>query len=181
MNTRRRGRGAWIAVAATVAAIVAAVTGGALVGGPAPPVQIGWADLRAAGGPECVAWHQLSQSPKICAGVPTDMGYHRCAAATVSFNTEVEITGYAHPVAMDFDGVRRFLLMPALAPCRHAPPPMGNQIILVDYPPGIDMSVDPVRLTGHLVTELSLHGLIQVRYRMTATSAVRASHSEVRD
>ena len=74
-----------------------------------------------------------------------------------------------------------FLLMPALVPCKHPPPPMANQIILVEYPPGLDMSFDPFFVTGTLTPEVSLEIGIQAQYRMQAREVSSATHPDVRN
>jgi hypothetical protein len=147
----------------------------------AEPRLIGWSDLRPAGDFECAVWHELSRSLEICEGVPQDPGYRQCASRTNPVEGAVTIAGYAHPVEIEFEGVRRFLLMPALVPCRHPPPPMANQIILVEYPPGLDMSFDPFFVTGTLTAEVSLEVGIQAHYRMQATAVSPATHPDVTD
>ena len=147
----------------------------------AEPRLIRWSDLRPAGDFDCAIWHELSRSLEICEGVPQDPGYRQCESRTNLIEGEVTIAGYAHPVEIEFEGVKRFLLMPALVPCRHSPPPMANQIILVDYPPGLDMSFDPFFVTGTLTPEVSLEIGIQANYRMQATGVSAATHPDVRD
>ena len=160
-----------------LAAMLVAVPDGAA----AEPRLIGWSDLRPGGDFDCAVWHELSRSLEVCEGVPQDPGYRQCEAQTNEIEGEVTIAGYAHPVELEFEGVKRFLLMPALVPCKHPPPPMANQIILVDYPPGLDMSFDPFFVTGTLTPEVSLEIGIQAQYRLQATAASPATHPDVLD
>lgn len=169
MTLRRPAR---VAAAVLAAGIAPGIASG-------DPRQIDWTDLRPVADADCDRWYQLSQSLDICAGVPVDTGYHRCAARTVQLDGPVRIAGYAHPVRMEFRGVQTFMLAPAAAACPHPPAPMANQLILVDYPPGTDMSFDPVFVTGRLEPELSLHGMMQIRYRMTATRVEPAAIPDV--
>ncbi|MDD1825903.1 DUF3299 domain-containing protein [Photobacterium sp. ZSDE20] len=75
-------------------------------------------------------------------------------------NTEVvgskhRIPGYITPIEMDGTKVTKFFLVPSAGACIHTPPPPANQLVLIDYPQGIELVslMTPVwvegELTGH--------------------------------
>lgn len=65
--------------------------------------------------------------------------------------SRVSITGYAHPMEVEFRAVQDFLLTPPLrGDCRHPSPPLPDQVIRVSFTQGIDISFDPVWVTGTL-------------------------------
>ncbi|MCW4440398.1 DUF3299 domain-containing protein [Vibrio splendidus] len=75
-------------------------------------------------------------------------------------NTEVvgskhRIPGYITPIEMDGTKVTKFFLVPSAGACIHTPPPPANQLVLIDYPQGIELVslMTPVwvegQLTGH--------------------------------
>lgn len=146
----------------------------------AEPDNIVWRDLRPLGDDVCERAYQQSQSLEICSQPPTDVSYHRCGAQTVNLaGRQVRIAGYARPLAMEFKGVTEFLLTPPLTPCKHPPAPMANQIIRVNSDVPVDMSFDPIFVTGEIVPELSLDGLTQIRYRMRVTRVEPATIPDV--
>lgn len=159
----------------------AAVAAVLLVAGPlsAEPRTIGFADLRASDDPDCEDWHAYSRTIEMCRGVPTDPEFHHCAAQTRRIEGTVRIVGYAHPVEFEFKDVRRFILVPGLLDCPHPPAPMSNQIILVESETGIDMSFDPVRVTGRIEPAYVLGAGTQIRYRMVAERIDPATKPEV--
>ncbi len=147
--------------------------------GRAEPPLISWADLRDVSDPVCEEWYEFSRSVAFCDGAPMETAYHACAARTVTLGKPVRIAGYAHPTDMKFDGVTEFMLSPSFLPCTHTPPPMGNQLILVEYPEGAKISFDPVFVTGTIEPELALIEMMQIRYRMTATRVEPATLPDV--
>ncbi len=75
-------------------------------------------------------------------------------------NTEVvgskhRIPGYITPIEMDGTKVTKFFLVPSAGACIHTPPPPANQLVLIDFPEGIELVslMTPVwvegQLTGH--------------------------------
>ncbi len=80
---------------------------------------------------------------------------------------------------MQFRDVTEFLLTPALVACRHPPAPMANQISRVISDVGVDMSFDPVIVTGVVEAALTLDGLTGIRYRMRATQVTSGVHPDV--
>ena len=75
-------------------------------------------------------------------------------------NTEVvgskhRIPGYITPIEMDGTKVTKFFLVPSAGACIHTPPPPANQLVLIDFPEGIELVslMTPVwvegLLTGH--------------------------------
>ncbi len=65
------------------------------------------------------------------------------------------IPGYITPIEMDGTKVTKFFLVPSAGACIHTPPPPANQLVLIDYPQGIELVslMTPVwvegELTGH--------------------------------
>lgn len=147
----------------------------------ADPVTIGWPELRPADGGQCDAAHVLMQMEKVCLQPADPMVVLRCGTQTVDLTKEpVRIAGYVHPLDMTFKGLTEFILMPPLAPCRHPPAPMANQIIRVSSAVPIDVSFDPVFVTGVIRAELNVDGLTPIRYRMNVTKVEPALIPDVR-
>ncbi|PMO37280.1 hypothetical protein BCT10_06405 [Vibrio splendidus] len=72
-------------------------------------------------------------------------------------NTEVvgskhRIPGYITPIEMDGTKVTKFFLVPSAGACIHTPPPPANQLVLIDYPQGIELVslMTPVWVEGQL-------------------------------
>ena len=65
------------------------------------------------------------------------------------------IPGYITPIEMDGTKVTKFFLVPSAGACIHTPPPPANQLVLIDFPEGIELVslMTPVwvegQLTGH--------------------------------
>lgn len=79
------------------------------------------------------------------------------AQSRVALNQEllgqnIEIPGYALPLAFDGVKVTEFLLVPYAGACIHTPPPPSNQIIHIKSPDGFAMRglFDPVVVKGEL-------------------------------
>ena len=73
-------------------------------------------------------------------------------------NTEVvgskhRIPGYITPIEMDGTKVTKFFLVPSAGACIHTPPPPANQLVLIDYPQGIELVslMTPVWVEGELI------------------------------
>ncbi len=91
---------------------------------------------------------------------------------------DVRIPGYVLP--LDFDGqkVTSFLLVPYAGACIHTPPPPANQMVLVSYPDGIEVSglFTPVWIEGKMNAEYSVQDVglsdgesrVEVGYGMSA-------------
>ncbi|PMG25810.1 DUF3299 domain-containing protein [Vibrio splendidus] len=72
-------------------------------------------------------------------------------------NTEVvgskhRIPGYITPIEMDGTKVTKFFLVPSAGACIHTSPPPANQLVLIDYPQGIELVslMTPVWVEGQL-------------------------------
>jgi hypothetical protein len=83
----------------------------------------------------------------------------------------VRIPGYIVPLA--FDDRRRtieFFLVPYFGACLHLPPPPPNQIIYVNYEPGIEIDrlYEPYWVEGVLLTSEVSHAVGDSAYRITA-------------
>lgn len=72
-------------------------------------------------------------------------------------NKTHRVPGYITPI--DFNGMKvtKFLFVPTAGACVHTPPPPANQMILVDYPQGIEMESmsTPMWIEGKIVTHNS--------------------------
>lgn len=70
-------------------------------------------------------------------------------------NKEHRIPGFITPVEMEGTKVTKFFLVPTAGACIHTPPPPPNQIVLVEYPQGIELVSlqTPVWVEGELVNQ----------------------------
>lgn len=86
-------------------------------------------------------------------------------------NTRIRIPGFIVPLAFD-DRQRtiEFFLVPYFGACLHLPPPPPNQIIYVNYEPGIEMVsiYDPFWVEGELTARPMSNDLADAAYRLTA-------------
>lgn len=66
--------------------------------------------------------------------------------------------------------VTQFFLVPYFGACIHLPPPPPNQIVLVDYPRGLDLAdiYQPFWISGEMETTVTENELATAAYRMTA-------------
>ena len=88
------------------------------------------------------------------------------------------ITGYMVPLAFTpgSNGTRisQFLLAPFIGACIHVPPPPSNQLVLGDFPDGIEVSlriwVDPVVAIGRMSAKTMEIDLAKVGYQMAVES-----------
>lgn len=60
--------------------------------------------------------------------------------------------GFVTPIEFDGDKVVQFFLVPTPGACVHTPPPAPNQLVLVDYPEGLELDsiITPFWVTGVL-------------------------------
>jgi len=67
------------------------------------------------------------------------------------------VPGYITPVDFEGQKVTKFIFVPTAGACIHTPPPPANQMILVNYPQGIEVDSlsTPMWIEGKLVTESS--------------------------
>ncbi|GEM80657.1 DUF3299 domain-containing protein [Vibrio superstes] len=67
-------------------------------------------------------------------------------------NKKHKIPGFITPLEMEGTLVTKFFLVPTAGACIHTPPPPPNQIILVDYPQGIELVslATPIWVEGEL-------------------------------
>ncbi|ANO32845.1 hypothetical protein BCT04_02200 [Vibrio breoganii] len=74
---------------------------------------------------------------------------------TELLNKAHRIPGFITPVEMEGTKVTKFFLVPTAGACIHTPPPPPNQIVLVEYPEGIELVSlqTPVWVEGELFNE----------------------------
>lgn len=152
----------------------------------ADPVTLSWADLRANRPASCAAFldNYLNQ-PKCAqqAGSARLLSrrYEACAPGTEGLDgVAVRIAGYAHPLEFEFRDVKTFLLIPPLRQdCNHPPPPLPDQVIAVDFPDGLDVSADPVWVTGVLRLQQSKTHLATTAYTLQARAVTPANIPDV--
>ncbi|MBW3697752.1 DUF3299 domain-containing protein [Vibrio sp. T187] len=67
------------------------------------------------------------------------------------------VPGYITPVDFDGSKVTKFLFVPTAGACIHTPPPPANQMILVNYPQGIEVESlsTPMWIEGKLTSKRS--------------------------
>jgi len=166
-----------------VALLLSALVPGAVA---AEPVTLSWADLRANRPASCAAFldNYLNQ-PKCAqqAGSARLLSrrYEACAPGTEDLDgRSVRIAGYAHPLEFEFRDVKTFLLIPPLRQdCNHPPPPLPDQVIAVDFPDGLDVSADPVWVTGVLRLKQSKTHLATTAYTLQAKTVTPANIPDV--
>ena len=119
------------------------------------PRTIGWADLRPAASKKCAGIVKRLRRPQGCGNPAGEMLVFRgmlhlgCGLDTAKLERDpIRIAGYVHPLEFEFRDVRRFFLTPPATYCPHSPPPTPNQLILVESDAGINVSADPVFVTG---------------------------------
>ncbi len=74
---------------------------------------------------------------------------------TTLVGKEYRIPGFITPIEFDGDRVVQFFLVPTAGACIHTPPPAPNQLVLVDYPQGLELPsiLTPFWVTGVLQSE----------------------------
>lgn len=65
------------------------------------------------------------------------------------------IPGFITPIEMTGTTVTKFFLVPSAGACIHTPPPPANQIVLVEYPQGVELTSleAPVWVEGRLFSQ----------------------------
>ena len=92
-----------------------------------------------------------------------------CGLPTTNIEgSRIRIAGYVHPLEFGFSKVKSFLLAPPLGPCRHPSPPPANQLILVHYQDGHNVTADPIFVSGVIEVETVNNGIAVSRWRLTA-------------
>lgn len=84
-------------------------------------------------------------------------------------NQAVRIPGFIVPLEFDEDQVvTQFFLVPYFGACIHVPPPPPNQIILVNYPKGLELThlYDPFWIRGVLSTTLTENSMAVSAYSL---------------
>lgn len=82
----------------------------------------------------------------------------------------IKIPGFVVPVEGVDQTVYKFFLVPYFGACIHVPPPPSNQIIYVNYEPGVKLEslYDAVWITGKISTETFNHEMASSGYTMEA-------------
>ncbi len=92
----------------------------------------------------------------------------------------VRIAGYAHPLEFEFKDVKSFLLIPPLSQtCRHPTVPLPDQVISVKYPEGVDITADPVWVTGRIFIRQTQSELAPSIYWIEASEVIAANIPDV--
>lgn len=84
---------------------------------------------------------------------------------------QIRLSGYPVPLENDARGhSTRFFLVPYPGACIHVPPPPPNQIVLVQYPPGIllDDIYTPLQVEGTLAIQPVRNSLADAAYVLQA-------------
>jgi hypothetical protein len=83
---------------------------------------------------------------------------------------EVKIPGFVVPIEGENQTIYSFFLVPYFGACIHTPPPPSNQIIMVNYEPGvkIDSLYDAVWVSGKLTTKTFANDLATSGYALEA-------------
>lgn len=160
----------------------------ALLGSPslAEPLQVSWTDLQEGRPQSCSAVLETYLSNPNCTGKDmSDRMLSLQLAECTPGNTDLDgitirIAGYAHPVEFEFRNVQRFLLIPPMdQDCRHPLPPLPDQVITVEYAEGIDITADPVWITGRLQIRPSGNEIAPSAYRIKAVNVTTATIPDV--
>ena len=96
-------------------------------------------------------------------------------------NSQRKVPGYITPIEMEGTKVIKFFLVPAAGACIHTPPPPPNQLVLVDYPEGIELVSlsTPVWVSGHLYAEESIENVSYADGASNVESVYTLTASEV--
>lgn len=148
--------------------------------------DIDWADLREGRPVSCTAFLSPLEDTSDCVrqSLVAKLAASKievCTPGNPSLNgVEVRIAGYAHPLEFEFKSVQEFLLTPPLrSDCRHPSPPLPDQVIMVHFPEGIDISFDPVWVDGTLSLDRSEDDNAPASYRLEAKTVVPATLLDV--
>ncbi|NQX89485.1 MAG: DUF3299 domain-containing protein [Halioglobus sp.] len=105
---------------------------------------------------------QISSEVKNTIAAASDDRYQQALVSTrvknALDNRVVRIPGFIVPLEFSDDqNVTQFFLVPYFGACLHVPPPPPNQIILVNYPQGLQLGAlyDPFWITGKLSTTIT--------------------------
>ncbi len=85
---------------------------------------------------------------------------------------EIRLPGFIVPLAFnDEQMTTQFFLVPFFGACIHVPPPPPNQIILVNYPKGVELNpfevlYTPFWISGNLKTSMTKNNLATSAYAM---------------
>ncbi|WP_261817053.1 DUF3299 domain-containing protein [Vibrio gallicus] len=95
-------------------------------------------------------------------------------------NAKRKIPGFITPIEMKGTKVTKFFLVPTAGACIHTPPPPANQLVLIEYPEGIELIslTTPVWVQGELTGQQSTQDVdysdgsanVESVYAMTADS-----------
>ncbi len=82
----------------------------------------------------------------------------------------IKLPGFVVPLEGDGETVSSFFLVPYFGACIHVPPPPSNQIVYVNYEPGVKVSnlYDAIWVTGKLTISTKTHELGTAGYALEA-------------
>lgn len=80
----------------------------------------------------------------------------------------IKLPGFVVPLEGDGEMVFSFFLVPYFGACIHVPPPPSNQIVYVEYEPGIKVSnlYDAISVTGQLKISTTTHEMGTAGYAL---------------
>ncbi|CTQ52473.1 hypothetical protein LP7551_00991 [Roseibium album] len=152
----------------------------------AEPLTVSWAELRTNRPETCVVFLDTYEnystcSPQTASARLFSKKYDACTPGTKNLDGQtVRIAGYAHPLEFEFRDVKSFLLIPPLRQdCRHPPPPLPDQVIAVEFSKGMNVTADPVWVTGVLRLVRSKTHIVTTAYTLEATAVVPATIPDV--
>lgn len=152
----------------------------------AEPLKVSWVDLRSNRPASCAALLDNYQTQPQCRQQAASARllssrYRACTPGAEALDGKtVRIAGYAHPLEFEFRDVKTFLLIPPLRQdCSHPPPPLPDQVIAVEFPEGMNVTADPVWVTGELHVEQGKTHIVTTTYTLQATSVVQANIPDV--
>ncbi|WP_170469635.1 DUF3299 domain-containing protein [Ruegeria arenilitoris] len=150
------------------------------------PQEISWSDLREERLVECFDFlNDYLSNPGCLLRDLSDRMLSMQIAECIPGNSKLEgelvrIAGYAHPIEFEFKNVKRFLLIPPLSQnCRHPTAPLPDQVIAVEYPEGVDLTADPVWVTGELNFRQTQSELAPSIYWIDASEVISATIPDV--
>lgn len=82
----------------------------------------------------------------------------------------IKLPGFVVPLEGDGEMVFSFFLVPYFGACIHVPPPPSNQMVYVEYEPGIKVSnlYDAISVTGQLKISTTAHEMGTAGYALDA-------------
>jgi len=86
-------------------------------------------------------------------------------------NTKVRLPGFVVPLEYDArQRVTEFFLVPYFGACIHLPPPPPNQIVLVSYPEGLELTslYEAYHVEGTLLTGINDNAMALSAYKLAA-------------